>query len=58
MRSIIKIMPPIIDRVFGFNNSVDNVEEKPIFIRSKVKFIKQFTQSIPECIEILLYNIE
>lgn len=42
-----RIVAPIIDRLYLYDNSIDNVDARPIFRLSEGVLAKQYTEEIP-----------
>ncbi len=51
-----KSISGIIDRLYAFDNSIDDVDAQPLFRMSNGILIKQYTQSIPKWAQFLLAN--
>ena len=43
-----KLIAPIIDRLYVYDNSIENEEAKPLFRMTEGELIKQYTSNIPE----------
>ena len=52
-----KIVSTIVDRLYVYDNSVDNAEAKPLFRLSSGQLIKQYENDIPEWAKNLLNTL-
>lgn len=49
-----KTVDPIVDRLYFYDNSVDNVDARPLFRLSNGNLVKKFTEIIPEWASIFI----
>lgn len=52
-----KIVSSIIDRLYVYDNSIDNADARPLFRLTNGEIAKQYTNKIPEWALILLKDV-
>lgn len=52
-----KLVAPIIDRLYVYDNSIENKEAKLLFRMTEGELVKQYTPNIPDWAEIILNKI-
>ena len=51
-----KVVAPIVDRLYVYDNSIDDADARPLFRLSEGQIVKQYTTNIPEWAAALLSN--